>query len=343
MFENQDNIIYHCTRMDKAKRTNAAFLIGSYAIYMLGVDPRCIYERLRGCAGGHSFLHFKDASNSTDSKRLSLLSVLKAVAKAKEVGLMPTLDEFSIQEYDHYFKVENGDISWIVPNKIIAFAGPYNKSFTSTAMYAHPPEKYVPIFKEWNVSAVVTDDRNYGFDSWSYDFDRLNSPKTYSKSVFTENGIKHYDMLFRDGSAPTNDIVCKFLKICHEEKGALAIHCKAGLGRTGTLICAYLIWKYKITAPQAIAWCRICRPGSVIGMQQNYLASIQNWLLKQSGDRPPSPQTIRTQSPSGSAGGGGGSKQRSRSATRVDTNKGQVNQAEMLNLAKLARYKLNIS
>jgi cell division cycle 14 len=45
----------------------------------------------------------------------------------------------------------------------------------------------------------------------------------------------------------------------------------AGLGRTGTLIGAYLMKNYRFTAAEVIAWLRICRPGSVIGPQQNYL------------------------------------------------------------------------
>jgi cell division cycle 14 len=45
----------------------------------------------------------------------------------------------------------------------------------------------------------------------------------------------------------------------------------AGLGRTGTLIGAYLMKHHKFTAAEVIAWLRICRPGSVIGPQQNYL------------------------------------------------------------------------
>jgi cell division cycle 14 len=49
------------------------------------------------------------------------------------------------------------------------------------------------------------------------------------------------------------------------------LQCKAGLGRTGTLIGAYLIWKYGFTANEAIAFMRIVRPGSVVGPQQQYM------------------------------------------------------------------------
>ena len=53
--------------------------------------------------------------------------------------------------------------------------------------------------------------------------------------------------------------------------GALAVHCKAGLGRTGVLICCYLIKHHGFSAEEAIGYIRVCRPGSVIGPQQSFL------------------------------------------------------------------------
>ena len=41
---------------------------------------------------------------------------------------------------------------------------------------------------------------------------RLNN-KVYDESRFTNNGIKHLDLYFTDGSVPSMDIVHKFLGI----------------------------------------------------------------------------------------------------------------------------------
>lgn len=51
----------------------------------------------------------------------------------------------------------------------------------------------------------------------------------------------------------------------------LIVGVSAGLGRTGTLIACYLMKHFRLTAAEAIAWIRICRPGSVIGPQQNFI------------------------------------------------------------------------
>jgi len=95
-----------------------------------------------------------------------------------------------------------------------------------------------------------------------------------------KNGLKHLDLYFVDGGTPSDEIVETFLQRAETEKGGLAVHCKAGLGRTGTLIACYAIKHYKFPAAAFIGWIRICRPGSVLGPQQQYLLEMEDKLLK---------------------------------------------------------------
>lgn len=71
----------------------------------------------------------------------------------------------------------------------------------------------------------------------------------------------------------------KFILECEKEPGAVAVHCKAGLGRTGTMISCYAMKHYKITGSSMIAWTRICRPGSILGPQQHFIVQKEAQLL----------------------------------------------------------------
>ena len=62
----------------------------------------------------------------------------------------------------------------------------------------------------------------------------------YDRQVFLDLGMEHVDMYFDDGSNPSDDIVRQFIQMAEtiiESRGQkVAVHCKAGLGRTGVLI-----------------------------------------------------------------------------------------------------------
>jgi cell division cycle 14 len=114
---------------------------------------------------------------------------------------------------------------------------------------------------------------------------RLNN-QTYDSSEFKERGIKHHELYFPDGTCPPKAVLAEFLSIAEKEPGALAVHCKAGLGRTGTLIGAFAIKHFHFNAADFIGWIRLCRPGSILGPQQFFLLEVEA-MLKAEGESSP--------------------------------------------------------
>ncbi|CAH1103173.1 unnamed protein product [Psylliodes chrysocephalus] len=254
----QNKKIVHYTDADGEQRVNAAFLIGAYSIIYLNFTPEKAYEVLNHDST-KEYLKFRDASIG-EPYTLSLLDCLKAIKKALDCGFF-NFENFDFLEYEHYEKVENGDFNWIVPNKFIAFCGPQDKSVSSLGYLNHRPESYFAYFRRHKVSTIV----------------RLNK-KAYDSNRFVQAGFDHKDLYFVDGGTPSDRILQHFISICEHSKGAVAVHCKAGLGRTGSLIGCYIMKHYKFTAEEAIAWIRICRPGSIIGHQQSWLQEKQKQM-----------------------------------------------------------------
>lgn len=203
------------------------------------------------------FAPWHDATPTICTFQLTILDTLKGLYKARECGFFD-FNKFDIDEYEHFEQVENGDLNWVLYGKFIAFAGPHATRDANPGCHSLCPEDYVPYFKKKGVTLVV----------------RLNK-KYYDAKKFTNHGIDHQELYFLDGSNPPDPILARFLELAETTPGAVAVHCKAGLGRTGSCIGCYMMKHYRFTAEEVIGWLRIVRPGSIIGPQQQFMKDSQ--------------------------------------------------------------------
>eukprot|EP00591_Stephanopyxis_turris_P001191 CAMPEP_0195525056 /NCGR_PEP_ID=MMETSP0794_2-20130614/25248_1 /TAXON_ID=515487 /ORGANISM="Stephanopyxis turris, Strain CCMP 815" /LENGTH=511 /DNA_ID=CAMNT_0040655409 /DNA_START=58 /DNA_END=1593 /DNA_ORIENTATION=+ len=295
-----NKIICFYSHVDPQRRANAIFLICAWQILFMARTPEESLSTFRahepsfpyksyngstnqdGRQSGRSHIlaplpPFHDASPGRCSFDLTVMDVLQGLAKARSYSFFQDFRSggFNVEEYEHFEMVENGDLNWIIDGQFLAFAGPHDRREVSREGYVTlTPDDYIPYFQRENIGLVV----------------RLNR-KCYDEGRFIQSGIGHVQHYYLDGSVPTKQILrsvlssfeqCIFgtqgssLPQSHHRSGrGVAVHCKAGLGRTGTCIGAYLMKHYKFSAPEAIGWMRLCRPGMVIGPQQHFLADIQ--------------------------------------------------------------------
>lgn len=263
--------VLYWTRNTPASRANASVLLGCYLILMCHHTPEEVCSALDEytTATATPMIVFCDASqhhrplSGPEQGELAyasgclcgfttIMDVLKGIDKATKTAIYDIF-HFDVQKYHFYASGANGNISLVLPGKLMAFPGPSDQP-ESSVYSSHRPSDYIPVFQHKGVTDVI----------------RLNESE-YDPVAFTENGIQHHDLPFPDGNVPPPAIVTQFLHICSSARGMVAVHCKAGLGRTGTCIALFLMHIHGWTAGECVAWLRICRPGSVIGSQNHFL------------------------------------------------------------------------
>eukprot|EP00286_Rhodomonas_abbreviata_P019521 CAMPEP_0181302998 /NCGR_PEP_ID=MMETSP1101-20121128/8310_1 /TAXON_ID=46948 /ORGANISM="Rhodomonas abbreviata, Strain Caron Lab Isolate" /LENGTH=443 /DNA_ID=CAMNT_0023408515 /DNA_START=139 /DNA_END=1470 /DNA_ORIENTATION=+ len=262
------HLAYYCSS-EPDILANTAFLLAAYLIieHHFSVEEACRpFESFKP----NPFPAFRDATFASSTFDLSLRDCCNGVVQALRLGWLDP-SSFDIDEYDDGDDPLEGDYHQICP-KFLAFKGPLSqelvdKELARGALF-FPPSKFIPILKRKGVTAVV----------------RLNEAHTYDPAEFEQHGIRHYDLFFEDCTAPSDDLVRRFLDICDAE-GMLAVHCRSGLGRTGTMIGMWMMRHYSMSAHETIGWLRVARPGSVIGTQQHYLESKEGQVWR--GNVPP--------------------------------------------------------
>ena len=143
--------IYHYTSKDPAKRVNAAFLIGAYAILVLG---KTAAEMLSKFAHLQAFVDYRDASMGSCTYKCSLLHCLKGLEIATKLSWLD-YSSFNLAEYEHNERLEHGDMNWVVPGKLLAMSCPSSSALDESGFRCYTPEDYAPVLKKMGISAVV--------------------------------------------------------------------------------------------------------------------------------------------------------------------------------------------
>lgn len=99
--------LYSGTHMHK--RANAVYLLAAFSLLHLGRSPEEAYRPFQAVTPPLAPWH--DASPTVDTFHLTTLDVLRGIAKARECSFF-SHDAFEIDEYEHYERVENGDMNW---------------------------------------------------------------------------------------------------------------------------------------------------------------------------------------------------------------------------------------
>lgn len=183
------------------------------------------------------FMPFRDAGRGPSDFNLSIQDCLWGLWKAMQNGLCD-MNDFSVDEYEYYEKVENGDWNWLTPH-FIAFASPVDphwikrqkeergtpavgnpssisrspSSSLNLALQRKLPTPYLnclDYFEKRDIKLVV----------------RLNT-ELYDRNTFLDRGIDHMELYFDDGTNPTDEIVRTFLDVADpvvESGGVVAVH-----------------------------------------------------------------------------------------------------------------------
>ena len=193
------------------------------------------------------FMPFRDAGRGPSDFNLNIQDCLWGMWKAMQNGLCD-MNEFSVEDYEYYEKVENGDWNWLTPH-FIAFASPVDSNWlkrekeakenakplglhtspinsvslpsptsNNLALQRKLPQPFInclDYFEKRNVKLVI----------------RLNT-ELYDRRTFLDRGIDHMELYFDDGTNPSDEIVRTFIDVADriiEHGGVVAVHVRVTL------------------------------------------------------------------------------------------------------------------
>ena len=103
---------------------------------------------------------------------------------------------------------------------------------------------------------------------------------------FANKTIDYFHLKVEDYGAPSLrdiDATVNYVKEHISDGKPVMVHCAAGKGRTGTILAAYFLKYFNLTAEQAIKKVRELRPGSVQSLPQEKAIEMYEEYLKKKG------------------------------------------------------------
>ncbi|XP_061893582.1 protein tyrosine phosphatase domain-containing protein 1 [Entelurus aequoreus] len=145
--------------------------------------------------------------------------------------------------------------SWVTDN-LLAMARPSSEII----------EKYniIEQFQRCDVKTVINLQRPGEHSSCGNPLEQ-ESGFTYRPETFMEAGIYYYNFGWKDYGVASLTTLLDMVKVMSFaiQEGKIAVHCHAGLGRTGVLLACYLVFTCRMNADQAILFVRAKRPNSI--------------------------------------------------------------------------------
>ena len=249
--------IYRNDNVHIEQRTISAFLIAAYALLRLDWDAEKINNVLLQSMPAR-LAFFRDYHGDSDYK-LNILDCLRGLHIGCKINKW-----FTSYESTKFPESTNShlDMNWIVPNQFLAFKDPTanrEKDFRSIS------KSVIKELNRCNIKVIVRlngNDHTDNIDYYGY---------SYNASDFKRENFYHYEIPFKDVSVPVTAQANLFVNLCERYGGNIAVHCHAGLGRTATMIGCHLMKNYGFDSRSVCAWLKMCRRGSVMGPQHNFL------------------------------------------------------------------------
>ncbi|XP_061179214.1 protein tyrosine phosphatase domain-containing protein 1-like [Saccostrea echinata] len=88
---------------------------------------------------------------------------------------------------------------------------------------------------------------------------------SYDPQLFMDNGIFFYNFGWPDYGVAALSTILDMVKVIQfgVSEGKVAVHCHAGLGRTGVIIACYLVYTNRMSGSEAIHYVRVRRKGAI--------------------------------------------------------------------------------